>query len=215
MALRRRMDGTPALLVDSVPELATQDENDQEQLSESEQARRNELEYPEPEGDPTSTEEQTIAEITILANPIPTQSKVWHARLPNFLALETKPFEKATWVPPVEVEEEDSQGAEEGEKKAPVPDENVIRWRWGKDAQGKPVSPPPLPPPLLVLIWINRFRKRIPASWNGQTDPSRSKSVQNYSTSPPRSTPQPPSPLSPLISPKPNPHSPTHPIRPR
>lgn len=133
------MDGTPALLVDSVPELATQDENDQEQLSESEQARRNELEYPEPEGDPTSTEEQTIAEITILANPIPTQSKVWHARLPNFLALETKPFEKATWVPPVEVEEEDSQGAEEGEKKAPVPDENVIRWRWGKDAQGKPI----------------------------------------------------------------------------
>lgn len=164
-AFRRSMEDAAVDPVDSTPQQAAEDEG--EALSESEQERRNQLEYPEPEGDPTSTTEETIAAITILAKPIPTQSKVWHARLPNFLALETKPFDKATWVPPTEAEEEDSQTAgEEGEKKAPVPDENVIRWRWGKDAQGKPVSlsVPSLSSGLVLIRRRDRFHKRIPES---------------------------------------------------
>lgn len=128
----------PADAPAQLPSPKAEDE-DEEQLSETEQARRQELEYPEPEGDPTSTEEKVIADISLLANPVPAQSKVWHARLPNFLALETKAFDDATWEPPTVGEE--VEDGEEGERKPPVPDENVIRWRWGVDAQGKPVSP--------------------------------------------------------------------------
>lgn len=78
--------------------------------------------------------------------PLPRKRKVWHARLPNFLALEEHPFDELMWEspempPPGEADEtpEERASREIRETKASLPDENVIRWQWAKDEQGNVV----------------------------------------------------------------------------
>ncbi|ORY78084.1 Leo1-like protein-domain-containing protein [Leucosporidium creatinivorum] len=87
-------------------------------LTEEERQRRRELEYDEGDEEAMQvTKEERIAQIELANYGVPTGGKVWHARLPNFLQLNTQPFDPKTC-------------------KAPVPDENVIRWRWTKDELG-------------------------------------------------------------------------------
>lgn len=102
------------------------------------------MEYDEAEGserDQTpefEEKEQTIAQISIGNFGRPPEGKVWHARLPNFLSLDSTPFDPATWEPPVKDEAEPED--EGGRQKAELPDENVVRWRWGKNDKGEDVS---------------------------------------------------------------------------
>ncbi|KAK4057551.1 Paf1 complex component [Microbotryomycetes sp. JL221] len=100
-----------------------------EGLTEEERKRRQELEYEE--GDEPALQETTqVAQVSIATQAVPRGAKVWHARLPNFMSLEHNPFTPA-WRPPatnkgvVNPAQEDENMTE-----APVPDENVIRWRW-------------------------------------------------------------------------------------
>jgi RNA polymerase-associated protein LEO1 len=114
------------------------DENDD--LTSEERERRRRLEYEE--GDEPAmevTKEERIAQIELANFAIPQGGKVWHARLPNFLSLNSTPFEEIMWEPPEDIDEA-SQGAGGADSPAPskatVPDENVIRWRWTKDELG-------------------------------------------------------------------------------
>lgn len=112
-------------------------------LTEEERQRRRELEYDEGDEEAMQvTKEERIAQIELANYGVPTGGKVWHARLPNFLQLDTVPFDPKTWSPPDEDQDEASQGDDSPapRSKAPVPDENVIRWRWTKDELGEFVS---------------------------------------------------------------------------
>ena len=126
-----------------------QEEDEEEELDEEEARRRRRLEYEEDEDPETvTTTNESIAGIALANYAIPPSGKVWHARLPNFLQLSSKPFAEETWkAEQFEVErqrelEESERKEDDGEKKekAIIPDENVIRWRWGTDDYGEPVS---------------------------------------------------------------------------
>ncbi|GAA6024777.1 hypothetical protein JCM11491_000778 [Sporobolomyces phaffii] len=104
----------------------------------------------------TTTHEERIAQVPLVNYSVPAGGKVWHAKLPNFLRLETTAWSEAHWNPEDEakaVEDEasqdpsasQSQGQGEDVKpklgsarnKSHLPDENVIRWRWTKDELGQ------------------------------------------------------------------------------
>lgn len=131
-----------------------QEEDDDDGLTAEERARRRALEYDEEEItgdmdlDRVQMEQQQLvtAQLPLANLPVPAGGKIWHARMPNFLEIRSKPFDEDEWDP----KEEDLEagdggggGAGEGEsqevKQRMVPDENVIRWRWTKDQLGQVV----------------------------------------------------------------------------
>jgi len=118
--------------------------SDEDGLTSTQRDERKRMEYDEAEGsdrDQTpqfEEKEQTIAQITLGNFGRPPEGKVWHARLPNFLSLDSAPFDQSTWEPPVKEEAEADEDG--GRQKGELPDENVIRWRWGKNDKGEDVS---------------------------------------------------------------------------
>lgn len=134
-------------------------------LTKEELAHRQRLEYDE-DGEDENMEvvkkQEAVAQVELANFGIPTTSKVWHARLPNFLSLQTQAFDEVMWEPE-EIEEPAPSQSQEGPESTPgtldtpgtpkttVPDENVIRWRWVKDAQGNVVG--------LFLLYRSRRRK--------------------------------------------------------
>ncbi|GAA5881574.1 hypothetical protein JCM3774_005354 [Rhodotorula dairenensis] len=131
-----------------------QQEEPDDGLTAEERARRRALEYDEEDitgdldHDRVQMEEQQLvtAELPLANLPVPAGGKVWHARMPNFLEIRSKPFDDREW-DPKEEDLENAAGAEmdQGEasqdvKQRMVPDENVIRWRWTKDQLGEVVK---------------------------------------------------------------------------
>jgi RNA polymerase-associated protein LEO1 len=118
--------------------------SDEDGLTSTQRAERKRMEYDEAEGSDRDVtpdyeeKEQTIAEIKLGNFGRPPEGKVWHARLPNFLSLDSTPFDHATWEPPTK--EDNAEDEEGARQKAELPDENVIRWRWGKNEKGEDVS---------------------------------------------------------------------------
>ncbi|GAA5999459.1 RNA polymerase-associated LEO1 family protein [Rhodotorula paludigena] len=118
-------------------------------LTADERARRQRLEYEEDDyagagldaDDPNAhvlRHEEVIAQLPLANFSVPAGGKVWHARLPNFLQIQTSPFDEQTW----EAEDLAVGGGAAGEsqddvKPRTLPDENVIRWRWTKDELGQ------------------------------------------------------------------------------
>ncbi|KWU43743.1 Leo1-domain-containing protein [Rhodotorula sp. JG-1b] len=134
------------------------EEEEDDGLTAEERARRRALEYDEEEitgdmmdHDPVQMEQQQLvtAELPLANVPVPAGGKIWHARMPNFLEIRSKPFDEEEWDPKEEDLEAaggDDQGGGEGAaasqqvKQRMVPDENVIRWRWTKDQLGQVVK---------------------------------------------------------------------------
>ena len=115
----------------------------EDDLTPAERALREKLEYNEDEGTTEVVHIPTqMAELTLANFGMPEQARVWLARLPNFLALETTKFNEFMWEEEKEEkpdkEKVESQD-EEGTPKPVVPDENVIRWRWHKAEGEEPV----------------------------------------------------------------------------
>ena len=112
-------------------------------LTEDERARRQHLEYDEENEEmEVIKKHEAIAQVELANFGMPATAKVWHARLPNFLSLQPQAFDEVMWEPEDADEPAPSQEGGEaspGASKGNVPDENVIRWRWAKDAEGKPV----------------------------------------------------------------------------
>lgn len=126
-------------------------------LTPEERARRRALEYDEEEitgemaadrEEMFNQEQQVTADVPLANVPVPAGGKVWHARMPNFLEIRTKPFDDKSWDP--KEEDMENAGADEAAasaaggaevKQRMVPDENVIRWRWTKDQLGEAVRP--------------------------------------------------------------------------
>ncbi|KAM0786735.1 hypothetical protein ACM66B_002173 [Microbotryomycetes sp. NB124-2] len=105
-------------------------------LTEEERQRRRELEYDE--GDEPALQETTqIAHIELASQTVPRGAQVWHARLPNFLSLEPNPL-TSSWSPP-RPSRRPQPDSEDHVTAVPVPDENVVRWRWRDD--DKPDEP--------------------------------------------------------------------------
>lgn len=143
-------------------EPAQQPEEEDDGLTAEERARRRALEYDEEEitgdmmdHDRVQMEQQQLvtAELPLANVPVPAGGKIWHARMPNFLEIRSKPFDEEEWDPKEEDLENaggDDQGGGEGAaasqevKQRMVPDENVIRWRWTKDQLGQVVRFPSL-----------------------------------------------------------------------
>lgn len=141
-------------------------------LTEEERQRRRELEYDEGDDEAMQvTKEERVAQIELANYGVPTGGKVWHARLPNFLELNPTPFDPESWQPQDDVELE-SQGDDSPapKRKAPVPDENVIRWKWTQDELGifvrlslctSPASRSQLNPPLRSRLQVKESNSRI------------------------------------------------------
>ncbi|KAI5474423.1 RNA polymerase-associated protein LEO1 [Pseudohyphozyma bogoriensis] len=123
---------------DLPPAAAVEEDEDDEGLTAAERAERERLEYNEGSQSPQVMEgvekQEAIAQIELANFGIPESDKVWHAKLPNFLALKPQAFDEMMWEP----EEEEEELKENA--KTVVPDEYVVRWRWAKDAEGKPVK---------------------------------------------------------------------------
>lgn len=120
--------------------------SDDDALTSTQLEERQRLEYDEADrSDAGSSVAQDDSPQTIASVPLgnigrPAEGKVWHARLPNFLSLDPRPFEQEVWVPPT-AEGEMQEGEDEvARSKAELPDENVVRWRWAKDEAGQDVS---------------------------------------------------------------------------
>lgn len=115
-----------------------------EGITEEEQRRRNALEYGEDDNLDTVDKVEVVASVDIVNFAIPAGGRVWHARLPHFLSINSTPFNEATWEP--EADEEEKMGVDGaapgtpgGPTRGAVLDENVIRWKWGTDEHGNPV----------------------------------------------------------------------------
>ncbi|GAA5895660.1 RNA polymerase-associated LEO1 family protein [Sporobolomyces salmoneus] len=164
-------DGTDLKLPTPPPftKPAQSEEEEDDGLTPEERAHRKLMEYDEEErldsgaesGDGlqrvTETHQEIIAQVPLVNYSVPAGGKVWHAKLPNFLRLETPAWNRDQWkpeneeqdVPPEETASQEasqsqsqSQGGEEvkpkvGRSKSHLPDENVIRWRWTKDELGQ------------------------------------------------------------------------------
>ena len=124
----------------STPEEANEEDN----LSESTKKERARQEYPESDGERAVRNlaaHRTVATIPILNVGQPPESKVWHARLPTFLALVKTAFvatDDTTWENEIEpvMEAESSQRKNDADEVKPVhnvADEDKIRWRWTQD----------------------------------------------------------------------------------
>lgn len=122
------------------------DNNNQysDNLTEEERRSRQRLEYNEDDNQgEIQKREETIAQVSLANLGIPKSDRTWHARLPNFLNLETTPFDENVWEPKEDEFDESQEGGTStpgGSQKAAVLDENVIRWRWGTDQMGNDVS---------------------------------------------------------------------------
>ncbi|GAA6049387.1 hypothetical protein JCM3770_007320 [Rhodotorula araucariae] len=132
----------------------------QDNLTAEERARRQALEYEEEDyagamgeedlgpGHVLHTQEEVIAQLPLANLSVPPGGKVWHARMPHFLQIQTTAFDAQTWEPedPLAAasQQQDSQDAgasqQEDVKPRSVPDENVIRWRWTKDELGQVIK---------------------------------------------------------------------------
>lgn len=64
----------------------------------------------------------------------------WVIRVPNFVKVETKPFHPDTYVGPEEDELLPGDSAREKSNTIKLKVENMLRWRWKKDANGQDVS---------------------------------------------------------------------------
>ncbi|GAA5927106.1 RNA polymerase-associated LEO1 family protein [Sporobolomyces koalae] len=126
-------------------------------LTAEERAERSRMEYSDNEDtdlhDPEqeiTTHEERIAQVPLVNYSVPAGGKVWHAKLPNFLRLDTAAWNEHSWQPEQDdVQDEpdsrsqdpnaaeDSRSKSAGKSKANLPDENVIRWRWTKDQLGQ------------------------------------------------------------------------------
>jgi RNA polymerase-associated protein LEO1 len=111
-------------------------------LTLEERERRRKLEYDEADDYELNAipKDLTIAQVNLASFPVPHENRVWHARLPNFLSLSSAPFDELMWEPELS-DNIDSHGSDSSNKrKANVPNENVIRWKWSKDELGNAVS---------------------------------------------------------------------------
>jgi RNA polymerase-associated protein LEO1 len=116
------------------------DAEDDDGLTEEERQRRQALEYDETDEPAMQiTKEERVAQIELANYAVPLGGKVWHARLPNFLSLDRNVFDEKTWTPPAEPDASQNED-EAAARKAPVPDENVMRWRWTQDELSNFVS---------------------------------------------------------------------------
>ncbi|KAK4699808.1 RNA polymerase-associated protein LEO1, partial [Phenoliferia sp. Uapishka_3] len=111
-------------------------------LTPEERERRHRLEYGEDEdGDMELIKKhEAIAQVELANFGMPATEKVWHARLPNFLSLQPMAFDELMWEPEDLEEVLMMENGEEGKPKAPIPDENVIRWRWAIGPDGTPIK---------------------------------------------------------------------------
>lgn len=111
-------------------------------LTAAERQRRRDLEYNEEDTGVTSIQkEERIAQIDVANFGVPAGGKVWLARLPNFLSLNSVSFDELMWDPEDAEDAPDGEAQEDGTPKPTLPDENIIRWRWSTDAQGEAVRP--------------------------------------------------------------------------
>ncbi|KAI8448713.1 Leo1-like protein-domain-containing protein [Phakopsora pachyrhizi] len=129
-----------------------EDDDDEEEEEEKrngakEKLRRRELEYEEDrnsDGELGETKNLQVAEVTLpnLPLPNPSDGKHWDFRLPNFLRLETAPFDEQSFLNGSdeteerdEVEKSNSTG-----NSTHLSDHNVIRWRWVRGEDGTMVK---------------------------------------------------------------------------
>lgn len=118
--------------------------DDGQGITEDEQRRRNALEYGEDDNIETVDVVDTVVAVDLVNFGIPEGGRVWHARLPHFLNLNSAPFDEATWEPEVDDQEKTgvdgaAPGTPGGPTRGTVLDENVIRWKWRVDEEGNPV----------------------------------------------------------------------------
>ena len=115
-------------------------------LDPTEAERRQQLEYDESDlpALPQLVTEQRVAELSLASLPVPRTSKVWHTRMGNFLALERTIYTPQDWqtrqrqTSSVSESQSPSQSqAQDKPDRAPVPDENVIRWRGQPGGNGR------------------------------------------------------------------------------
>lgn len=168
-------------------------------LTAAERKRRRDLEYNEEDTGVTSIQkEERIAQVDLANFGVPAGGKVWLARLPNFLSLNSVPFDELMWDPEDAEDAPEGESQEAGAAKPTLPDENIIRWKWSTDEHGQVVSwaSRVVLPLLLRADALLSARRRSPtlASYAGPTAPFPSSSAQSCSTSPPPSTTLPTSP---------------------
>ncbi|KDR80568.1 hypothetical protein GALMADRAFT_240881 [Galerina marginata CBS 339.88] len=113
---------------------------DSERLPSPDRERRHALEYEEEDVPPEIAVEVKEAEVRFPNLPVPKSSDGdnWVFRVPNYVKVDTKPFHPDTYIGP-EHDEEEFQGDSGREKTMTIKlkVENMIRWRWTKDANGQ------------------------------------------------------------------------------
>ncbi|KAK3702875.1 hypothetical protein QZH41_014153 [Actinostola sp. cb2023] len=82
-------------------------------------------------------EEETRIDVTIPYCRVPLGSELYFSKLPNFLSVETKPFDQALYEDDVE---DDEILDEEGRARLKLKVENTIRWRYRKDSEGNEIK---------------------------------------------------------------------------
>ncbi|XP_031568240.1 RNA polymerase-associated protein LEO1-like [Actinia tenebrosa] len=82
-------------------------------------------------------EEETRIDVTIPYCRVPLGSELYFSKLPNFLSVETKPFDSALYEDDIE---EDEILDEEGRARLKLKVENTVRWRYGKDQEGNEIK---------------------------------------------------------------------------
>lgn len=115
---------------------APEDEGD---LSEAELERRRRLEYEEEDAPPIEEKVQ-YAEIRLPKIPVASQTrKLHHAKLPNFLYLESSAFDPSTY--------------DSSEEPKNLPAENIMRWRWRPQESSNPSAPPKKQTNSRIIRW--------------------------------------------------------------
>ncbi|KAK9899761.1 hypothetical protein P389DRAFT_192072 [Cystobasidium minutum MCA 4210] len=132
-------DKKPAERQDSAA-AASGEERDGDDLSEAELERRRRLEYEEEDAPALEEQKVEYAQVRLPKIPLASQTqKLHHAKLPNFLHLESAAFHPSTY------------NSEEEPKNLPV--ENIIRWRWRPEDPSNPSAPPQKQTNARVIRW--------------------------------------------------------------
>ncbi|EDO44827.1 predicted protein [Nematostella vectensis] len=105
------------------------DEEKEDNAREVESKEETQARVPREEGEEEEEEEETRIDVTIPYCRVALGSELYFSKLPNFLSLETKPFDPALYEDDVE---DDEILDEEGRARLKLKVENTIRWRYGK-----------------------------------------------------------------------------------